>query len=44
MLPYIPQSLDEIADELNKWAYGEDNNKLDKWYMEHGKYFIDKKI
>lgn len=45
MLSYIPQSLDSIAEELNSWAYDDEtNHKLDGWYIEHGQYFINKKI
>jgi hypothetical protein len=39
MLPYIPKSLDEVAEELNSWIYGEENPMLDTWYKEYGKNF-----
>ena len=39
MLPHVPQDLDTIAEELNKWIHGEDNPKLDSWYDEQGEYF-----
>lgn len=43
LLPYIPQSLDDIGEELNKWAYDkEENKKLDDWYEEYGEHFINK--
>lgn len=41
MLPYIDKSLDEIAEELRSWVYGEENETLDKWYQEYGEYFIN---
>lgn len=44
MIPYIPKSLDEVATELREWLDGEGNNKLDKWYNEHGLYFATKKL
>ena len=39
MVPYIPKSLDTVADELKGWLDGEDNPKLDSWYNEYGDYF-----
>lgn len=36
MLPYVPDSLDDIADELKRWADGEESDKLDGWYNEDG--------
>lgn len=32
MLPSIPKSLDEIAQEIKSWVDGEENEVLDKWY------------
>lgn len=43
MIPHITNSIDEVASELNRWAYGkETNKKLDDWYEEYGEYFINK--
>lgn len=44
MIPYIPKSLDEVADELRRWLDGENNSKLDLWYNEYGEYFAFKKL
>jgi hypothetical protein len=44
MIPYIPKSLDEVADELKNWLEGNSNSKLDMWYNEYGEYFAFKKI
>lgn len=44
MLPYIPQTLDEVAGELRNWLDGANNPKLDKWYKEHGEYFAFKTL
>lgn len=45
MLPYIPESLSGIAEELNDWIYGKKENvKLDEWHDKYGKHFINKRI
>lgn len=44
MIPYIPKSLSEVADELRRWLDGEPNETLDLWYNEYGEYFAFKKI
>lgn len=44
MIPYIPKSLIEVADELRDWVDGGNNDRLDKWYNEYGDYFAYKKI
>ena len=44
MIPYIPKSLDEVADELKDWFNGGTNKKLDEWYNKYGEYFAFKKI
>lgn len=44
MIPYIPKSLSEVADELRRWVDGEPNETLDLWYNEYGEYFAFKKI
>lgn len=44
MLPYIPKSLDDVAQELNRWLYGEYNPTLDAWYDEYGEYFATKPL
>ncbi len=44
MIPYIPKSLDEVADELKNWLEGNGNPKLDMWYNEYGEYFAFKEI
>lgn len=33
----IPQSLDNVADELKAWTNGATNPKLDKWFKEYSK-------
>lgn len=33
--PVNSKSLDDIADELNRWVNGESNSKLDKWLKEN---------
>lgn len=38
MLPEITKSLDEIGDELGRWARGEESSKmLDRWYEKYGR-------
>lgn len=44
MIPYIPDDLDTVADELKKWLDGGSNSKLDLWYNEYGEYFAFKKL
>lgn len=44
MIPYIPKSLDEVADELKSWLDGNISKKLDAWYNEYGDYFAFKKL
>jgi hypothetical protein len=45
MLPYIPDSLEDIATELKDWMDGKGTNeKLDKWYSEYGEYFSSKTL
>lgn len=44
MLPYIPNNLEDVAAELEKWLDGNDNFNLDAWYNEHGEYFAFKKL
>ena len=44
MIPYIPKSLNEVADELKDWLNGGTNKKLDEWYNKYGEYFTFKKI
>ena len=44
MLPYISQSLDQVADELRYWLDGDNNPKLEKWYNEYGQHFALNKI
>lgn len=39
MIPWIPKTLNDIADELRAWIDGEDNEMLDNWYNEYGEYF-----
>lgn len=43
LVAFIPQSLDKVAEELNDWLHGGDNNKLDDWYDIYGLYFANKK-
>ena len=44
MIPHIPKSSIEVADELRAWLDGEDNKVLDEWYNKYGDYFAYKKI
>lgn len=44
MIPYIPKSLSEVADELRRWFDGEPNETLDLWYNKYGEYFAFKRI
>lgn len=44
MIPYIPQDLDDVADELKKWLDGGANQKLDIWYNKYGEYLAFKKL
>lgn len=44
MIPYIPKSLDEVADELKSWLDGNSSKKLDTWYNDYGEYFAFKKL
>lgn len=44
MIPYIPKSLNEVADELRRWFDGEPNETLDLWYNKYGEYFAFKRI
>lgn len=44
MLPHIPKSSEEVADELREWIDGENNGTLDRWYNEYGDYFVFKKL
>lgn len=39
MIPYIPKSLDTVADELGAWLGGGNNPMLDDWYSEYGGLF-----
>jgi len=43
LLPYIPESLDEVATELRDWIDGGNNPKLEEWYQIHGEYFSMKR-
>jgi hypothetical protein len=44
MVPYIPKSLDDVAEELNAWIYGGYNPTLDSWYEDYGEYFATKPL
>ena len=44
MIPYITQSLDDIADEIHNWVDGGNNPMLDDWYDKHGDYFVNKTL
>jgi len=44
MLPYISQSLDQVADELRDWLDGDNNPNLEKWYNKYGQHFAFNKI
>lgn len=35
-IPEIPMNLDEIGTELRTWIEGEQNSKLDKWFIGYG--------
>lgn len=44
MLPYIPKSLDQVADELRGWLDGHNNPNLERWYNKYGEHFAFKEI
>lgn len=44
LLPYIPKSLDQVAEELRHWVDGGYNPTLDRWYQQHGGYFAFKRL
>jgi len=44
MLPYISQSLDQVADELRDWLDGDNNSKIEQWYNKYDQHFAFKKI
>lgn len=33
LLPYIPQSMEEIGEKLRNWVDGESNSRLDGWLL-----------
>lgn len=43
-IPEIPMSFDEIGTELRNWIDGASNSKLDKWFEEYGKDFVEVKL
>ena len=44
MIPYIPKTLDEVADELREWLGGGENERLDEWYKKYGHYYATKGV
>ncbi|HHV42078.1 MAG TPA: hypothetical protein GXX72_04435 [Clostridiaceae bacterium] len=44
MIPYIPKSLDQVADELRGWLGGGENERLDEWYKKYGHYYATKGV
>lgn len=35
-MPVVEKSMEDIGTELRKWVNGAQNDKLDKWYTDHG--------
>ncbi len=44
MIPHIPKSLNEVADELRGWLDGGENKRLDEWYRKYGHYYATKGV